>query len=112
MVSKLSSDELLLTATANLKKGIEYAVHQIRSKRVNPETKLRWMCNLTRQVEALVKVTEALNKIGSKSAVDIDLASYLSGLETRVPRKFATKKFVRIVEKTSLSGSRHAHRRT
>jgi len=101
-----------LTATANLKKGIEYAVHQIRSKRVNPETKLRWMRNLTRQVEALVKVTEALNKIDSKSAADTDLASYLSGLETKIPRKLATKKFVRLVEKTRLGWSRHAHRRT
>jgi len=72
-------------ATENLKKGIEYAVHQIRSKRVDPDTKLRWMRSLTRQVEALVKVAEALNNIEGKSASEIDLATYLSSVETRVP---------------------------
>jgi len=81
----LSSDGLLLMATENLKKGIEYAVNQIRSKKVRPDTKLRWMRSLTRQVEALVKVAEALNNIESKSASDIDLATYLSSLEKKIP---------------------------
>lgn len=85
-MSKLSSDELLLMATANLKKGIEYAVNQIRSKRVDPDTKLRWIRSLTRQVEALVKVAEASNNIESKSANDIDLATYLSSLEKKIAK--------------------------
>lgn len=84
---KLSSDELLLSATANLKKGIEYAIHQIRSKRVDPNIKLRWMRSLTRQVEALVKIAEALNNVESKSTDDLDLSTYLSSLETRIPTK-------------------------
>jgi len=61
MVLKSSSDGLLLIATVNLKKGIEYTVNQIRNKKVDPDTKPRWMHSLTRQVEALVKIAEAQN---------------------------------------------------
>jgi hypothetical protein len=83
-VSALSSDDMLLLATDNLRKGIEYAVRQVRSKKVDPGTKLRWMRALTRQVEALVKVVEAQNNIGSKSAGGLDLAAYLSSVEKRI----------------------------
>ena len=58
----------------------------------------------TRQVEALVKVAEVLNKIGSKSAADMDLASYLSVLETRVPRRFVTKKFLELLGRCEPAG--------
>jgi hypothetical protein len=75
---------MLLLATDNLRKGIEYAVRQVRSKKVDPGTKLRWMRALTRQVEALVKVVEAQNNIGSKSAGCLDLAAYLSSVEKRI----------------------------
>jgi hypothetical protein len=98
-------------AAGNLKRSIEHSVRQLGVKRVRAEMKLRWSRSLTRQVEALVKVAEALNKIGSKSAADIDLASYLSSLETRVPSRFATKKYSRILRKYSRSGLIHARRR-
>jgi len=110
-VERFGSEELLLMAAENLKKSIDHAVRQLGSKRVTSEMKLRWSRSLTRQVEALVKVAEALNKIGSKSAADMDLASYLSGLETRVPRRFATQKFSRIVRRTRVSWSQYALRK-
>jgi len=108
---RFGSEELLLMAAENLKKSIEHAVRQLEAKKVRGEMKLRWSRSLTRQVEALVKVAEALSKIGSKSAVDLDLASYLSVLETRVPRRFATRKFTTMVQRTRVSWSRYAHRR-
>ena len=80
----LSSDDMLLLATDNLRKGIEYAIRQIRSKKVSPATKLRWMRALTRQVEALVKVVEAQSNIGSKSAGSLDLATFLSSVQKRI----------------------------
>lgn len=64
---------------------MEYAVQQICSRKVDPEIKLRWMRSLARQAEALVKVAEALKNIESKSANDLDLSTYLSSLETRIP---------------------------
>jgi len=110
--ARVSSEKLLLMSAENLKKSIEYAVRQMSATKVRGEMKLRWSRSLTRQVEALVKVAEALNKIGSKSAADMDLASYLSGLETKVPRRFVTKKFTRIVRRSRVvSWSSHAHRR-
>lgn len=106
-----SSEKLLLMAADNLKKSIEHAVRQLEARKVRGEMKLRWSRSLTRQVEALVKVAEALNKIGSKSAADLDLASYLSGLEIRVPERFVSKKFARIVSRVSVRDFRYAHRR-
>lgn len=75
---------MLLLATDNLRKGIEYAVRQIRSKKIAPAAKLRWMRALTRQVEALVKVVEAQSNIGSRSAGSLDLATFLSSIEQKV----------------------------
>jgi len=75
---------MLLLATDNLRKGIEYAIRQIRSKKVAPAAKLRWMRALTRQVEALVKVVEAQSNVGSKSAGSLDLATFLSSVKERV----------------------------
>jgi len=98
-VKAKGSEELLLMAAENLKRSIEYAVRKLDARKVRGEVKLRWSRSLTRQVEALVKVAEALNKIGSKSAADMDMATYLSGLESKVPTRFVTKKFVRIVRK-------------
>ena len=105
------SEELLLMAAENLKKSIEHAVRQLEAKKVRGEMKLRWSRSLTRQVEALVKVAEALNKIGSKSVVEMDLASYLSGLQARVPERFVTRKFSRIVRRTQVSWSGYALQR-
>jgi len=110
-VEGLSSEGLLLMAAENLKKSIEYSVGQLGARKVRGEMKLRWSRSLTRQVEALVKVAEALSKMGSKSAADIDLASYLSSLETRVPRRFVTREFTRIVGKMRASRSRYDYER-
>jgi len=110
-VEGFGSEELLLMAAENLKKSIEHAVRQLGARKVRGEMKLRWSRSLTRQVEALVKVAEALDKIGSRSAADMDLASYLSVIEARVPRRFVTKKFVRIVDRTRVRRSRYVHRR-
>ena len=109
-VERVSSEKLLLMSAENLKKSIDYAVKQLGVDKVSGEMKLRWSRSLTRQVEALVKVAEALHKIGSKSAADMDLASYLSILETKIPRRFVTKKFTRIVRRSRVSWSSHASR--
>ena len=98
-VKAKGSEELLLMAAENLKRSIEFAVRKLDARKVRGEVKLRWSRSLTRQVEALVKVAEALNKIGSKSGVNMDMATYLSGLESKIPTKFVTKKFVRIARK-------------
>lgn len=73
----------------NLKKGITLTVNQINSRRVPPEKKLRWLKALARQAEALVDVVQALNKIGNKSTEEIDLATFLSSVEKRLPTKEA-----------------------
>jgi len=80
-----ASDEPLLIAVENLKKGMKFTMSQLNSRRVLPEKKLRWLKALTRQVEALVNVIEALHNIGSKSASDADLATFLSSLAKEFP---------------------------
>jgi len=81
----LARGELLLLMSAdNLKKGIEYAVSQLHVRKVRGQMKLRWMRSLTRQVEALVKVVQALSNIGSKSGANIDLATFLSSVEKEI----------------------------
>ena len=84
------SDEPLLIAVENLKKGMMFTMSQLNSRRVLPEKKLRWLKALTRQVEALVNVVEALYSIGSKSASDVDLAAFLSSLEKEFPTQSQT----------------------
>jgi len=85
-----ASDEPLLIAVDNLKKGMMFTMSQLNSKRVPPEKKLRWLKALTRQVEALVNVVEALHNIGSKSASDADLATFLSSLAKEFPAQSQT----------------------
>ena len=80
-----ASDGSLLLAAENLKKGMTFTMNQLNSRKVPSEKKLRWLKALTRQAEAIVDVVEALNKIGSKSASDIDLATFLSSIEERLP---------------------------
>ena len=86
-------DEPLLVAVENLKKGMKFTMSQLNSRRVPPEKKLRWLKALTRQVEALVNVIEALHNIGSKSAEDVDLAAFLSSLEKEFPTQSQTSSF-------------------
>ncbi|HKZ93517.1 MAG TPA: hypothetical protein VJ249_02900 [Candidatus Bathyarchaeia archaeon] len=106
-----NSEELLLMAAENLKRSIELTVRQLQAKKVRGEMKLRWSRSLTRQVQALVVVAEALNKIGSKSAVDLDLASYLSAVESRVPKTYASRRLALMVIKTKMIWGRHTHGR-
>jgi two-component sensor histidine kinase len=105
-----SSEELLLMAAENLKRSIELTVRQLEARKVRSEMKLRWSRSLTRQVQALVIVAEALNKIGSRSTADLDLASYLSAVESRVPRTYSSRRFALVVSKTRMSVGRHAYR--
>jgi porphobilinogen deaminase len=109
-VEGLSAEGLLLTAAESLKKSIEYAVKQMNTRKVRGEVKLRWSRALTKQVEALVKVAEALNRMEGKSGADEDLASYLSVVEQKVPQKFATRRLTRIIRKVRLSGPRYERR--
>jgi len=101
------SEELLLLAAENLKKSIEYAVRQMNARKVRGEAKLRWSRTLTKQVEALVKVAEALNKLETKSGEGLDLSSYLSVVQEKLPREYTTRKFVRIVDKARAGGLRY-----
>ena len=104
------SEELLLMAAENLKRSIELTVRQLEARKVRSEMKLRWSRSLTRQVQALVIVAEALNKIGSKSTADLDLASYLSTMESRVPRTYSSRRLARVVVKTQMRVGRHTYR--
>jgi len=81
---RAGAEGFLLRSTEHLQKGIEYAVKQLNSRKISDERKMRWIRSLTRQIEALVKVVEALNNIGSLSASEIDLAKYLSSVKERV----------------------------
>lgn len=78
------AERFLLKSAEHLQKGIEYAVRQLNSRKISDERKMRWIRSLTRQIEALVKVIEALHNIGSKSGSGIDLATYLSSVKERV----------------------------
>jgi len=103
----LSGVGLLLLAAENLKRSIEFTVGQLNARKVRGEMKLRWSRSLVRQVEALVKVVEALNKVGGKSGVELDLASYLAGLEGKIPKRFVSRGFAGIVRRVQARASRH-----
>jgi len=81
---RAGSEGFLLKSAEHLQKGIDYTVRQLNSRKISDERKMRWIRSLTRQIEALVKVVEALNNMGSKSAGSIDLATYLSSVEEKV----------------------------
>ena len=101
------SEELLKLAADSLKKSIEYAVRQMNARKVRGEAKLRWSRTLIKQVEALVKVAEAQNKLKGKPEAGIDLASYLSAVQEKLPREYTTRKFVKIVDKARAGGLRY-----
>ncbi len=100
---------MLSLATSNLKKGIEYAVHQIRSKKVDPDTKLRWMRALSKQAETLVKIAEARRNIESKSN-NMDIATYLSQIENRIPPEI--RKESRTLRRATIDAFRTVRRTT
>jgi hypothetical protein len=79
------AERFLLKSAEHLQKGIEYAVRQLNSRKISDERKMRWIRSLTRQIEALVKVVEALHNIGSKSAGSINLATFLSSVAKELP---------------------------
>ncbi len=107
----LGSEELLLMASDALKKNIEHALRQLKARKVRGEMKLRWSRALVRDAEALVKVAEALSKMGAKSAADMDISSYLSSVQTRVPEPYATPRLARIVARTRSRWAAHVDRR-
>ena len=82
-LGKAGAERFLLKSAEHLQKGIDYAVRQLGSRKISEERKMRWIRALTRQIEALVKVVEALNNIGSNAGV-LDLASYLSSIRDKV----------------------------
>jgi hypothetical protein len=93
----------LLLAAENLKRSIEFTVGQLNARKVRGEMKLRWSRSLVRQVEALVKVVEALNKVGGKAETELDLAM----IESKVPKRFVGKEFAGIVRRVQARASRH-----
>lgn len=103
---ELSGVGLLLMAAESLKRSIEFTIRQLKAKKVKGEMKLRWSRALVRQVEALVKVVEALNRVGGKSGVELDLASYLAGLESQIPKRFVSREFTGIVRRVQARVSR------
>jgi len=82
-LGKAGAERFLLKSAEHLQKGIDYAVRQLNSRKISEERKMRWIRALTRQIEALVRVVEALNNIGS-NAGSLDLATYLSSIQERV----------------------------
>ena len=100
-------EELLKLAADSLKKSIDFAVRQMNARKVRGEAKLRWSRTLTKQVEALVKVAEAQEKLKGKSGADLDLSSYLSVVKEKLPREYTTRKFVKIVDKARAGGLRY-----
>ncbi len=79
-------------AAENLKKSMTFTMSKIESRKIPYEKKLRWLKALTRQAEALVDVMEALNKIGSKSAENIDLAKFLGDIQEKLPTALSTRR--------------------
>jgi hypothetical protein len=106
-VKGLSGVGLLLLAAENLKRSIEFTVGQLNARKVRGEMKLRWSRSLVRQVEALVKVVEALNKVGGKGGAELDLASYLAMIESKVPKRFVCREFAGIVRRVQTRASRY-----
>ena len=56
---------------------------------------------MVKLVEALIKVVEALNKLRGKTGAEaeLDLASYLAGLESQIPKRFVSREFARTVRR-------------
>ena len=82
-LGKAGAERFLLESAEHLQRGIDYAVRQLGSRKISEERKMRWIRALTRQIEALVRVVEALNNIGS-NAGSLDLASYLASIRDKV----------------------------
>lgn len=97
-VEGLSAEGLLLLAAENLKKSIDFSARQLNARKVRGEMKLRWSRALTRQVEALVKIAEALSRIEGRSSADLDLATFLSTLESKVPKRYVSRRLARAVK--------------
>ena len=93
----VSAEGLLLSAAGHLRLSIELAVRQLNARKVRGEMKLRWSKVLTGQVEALIKIAEALSRIEGGSGVGMDLASFLSDVERRVPRRYVSRRLARAV---------------
>ena len=106
-----ASEDLLLLAADAIHKSIEQALRQLNARRVRSEMKLRWSRSLIQQVEGLIKVADALDKLGSKSSANLDLSSYLSAVQEKVPKQFESRRLKKILRKYSTSGLTHVTRR-
>ena len=93
------SRELLLKAADSLREAMELALGKLRARKVRNADKVRFMRVLTKEVEAAVGVAEALKDVESRGKEKEDFALYLSKLGARVPQKFVSKKFRRILRK-------------
>ena len=93
----VSAEGLLLLAAEHLRRSIEVAVRQLNARKVRGEMKLKWSRALTGQVEALVKIAQALSRIEGESGVGMDLATFLSDVERKVPRRYVSRRLARAV---------------
>jgi len=59
-------------AAESLKGSIEFTVRQLKAEKVKGEMKIKWSRALVRQVEALIKVVEALKKLSGKLRVRLN----------------------------------------
>jgi hypothetical protein len=68
---------------------------------VKGEMKIKWSRALVRQVEALIKVVEALKKLSGKTEgeAESDLASYLASLEVQILKRFVSREFAGVVRR-------------
>lgn len=105
------SEDLLLLAADAIRKSIEQILRQLRARRVRSEMKLRWSRSLIQQIEGLIKVAEALDRLGSKSSADLDLSSYLSVVQAKVPKEFESRRLNRVFHRYHTRGLEHASRR-
>jgi len=103
-----ASEDLLLLAADAIRKSIEQSLRQLNARRVRSEMKLRWSRSLVQQVEGLVKVAEALDKLGSKSSASLDLSSYLSAVQEKVPKQFESRRLKKIFCRYHASGLTYA----
>jgi hypothetical protein len=91
---------LLLTASDALKRSIEHAVGQLSARKVKGDMKLKWSRSMVKQVEALIKVAEALERIEGKNAGRLDLATFLSEIRAKTPKRYIRKPLALNINKT------------
>ena len=105
--AQVDSLGLLLTASEALKRSIEHAVGQLNARKVKGDLKLKWSRSMIKQVEALIKVAEALEKLEDKEAPKLDLARILSDIRTKTPKRYIRKPLRSLITKTRRNTNAH-----